>query len=185
VTPDYKNHDFLRQKYVEERLSIKQISRLTASSKDSVRKGLRAAGIAIRQHGLHHGHPAQPRFGKRIQKGRETDFKAEQKVVGVIQEFRDQKMTLRQISHALTKLGVQTKCRGRSWHPEMVRRVLVRADATLATILSAPPDVLPLKEDATRLVGTQAEAKLLRPPSLPFYSLLESGGEKPVSALNP
>ena len=117
MTPDYKNHDLLRQKYVEDGLSIKQISRLTASSKDSVRKGLAAAGIAIRQHGRHHGHPSQPQFGKRIKNGRETDFKAEQKVVGVIRELREQKMTLRKIGQALTKLGVQTKAEGKVGTP--------------------------------------------------------------------
>jgi hypothetical protein len=136
VTPDYKNHDFLRQKYVEERLSIKQISRLTASSKDSVRKGLQAAGISLRPHGHHHGHPSQPRFGKRICKGREVQHKAEQKVVTVVQNLRNQQMTYRQIAQTLSQLGIPTKCRGRGWHPEMVRRVLVGGGATVATAAS-------------------------------------------------
>lgn len=133
MVPAYKDHDFLRRKYVEEGLSIKQISTLISSSKDTVRQGLLRAGVQLREHGKPHGRPSQPKFGKRLQGEREVDHKGEQKVVGVVRELRAQGLTLRQVAQTLSQLGVPTKCRGKGWHPEMVRRVLVAADATVAT----------------------------------------------------
>ena len=147
VVPPYRNHDFLRQKYVEEGLSIKQISALTSSSKDAIRNGLLRAGIKLRDHGKPHGRPSQLKYGKRLLRGQEADHKVEQRVIDVIRDLRNQKMTLRKIGQALTQLGIPTKCRGKCWHPEMVRRVLgMAADPEKQ---GKPPNTAPLAPPAT------------------------------------
>jgi hypothetical protein len=42
----------------------------------------------------------------------------------LVKELRGDGLSFRQIARALSKLRVPTKCKGRRWHPEMVRRVL-------------------------------------------------------------
>ena len=122
--PPYKDKFFLHQKYVKEGLSIKQISELIFSSKDAVRNGLLRFGIPIREAHQPHGRPSRPKFGKQIRKGVETAHLAEQRVVRAVLNMRAQGLSLRQIARFLTEIGVPTKCRGKSWHPEMVRRVI-------------------------------------------------------------
>lgn len=94
------------------------------SSKEAVRQGLIRAGIAVREKSKPHGRPAQARFGKRLQSGQEVDFKAEQRVIEMIVGMQTEGLGLRAIARCLTQLKVPTKCQGRSWHPEMVKRVL-------------------------------------------------------------
>lgn len=135
VVPLHKDTAFLQQKYLVEKLSIREISALASSSKEAVRKSLLHAGVQLREQGKPHGRPSQPKFGKRLDTGREVEHKAEQKVVAVVRELRSQGLPLRQIAQTLSRLGVPTKCRGKGWHPEMVRRVLaVQGTATSATL---------------------------------------------------
>lgn len=115
---------FQRAKYIDEGLSIKQIAELCESSKAAVLHDLLRFGIPIRKHGQPHGRPSQPRYGKRLVRGSERDYQVEQKVIEAIQDLRIQRMTLREVGKTLTRLGIPTKCKGRGWHPEMVRRVL-------------------------------------------------------------
>lgn len=123
-TPLYKNASFLHQKYVIEKRSIAQIAEEIFSSKDAVRGGLRRAGIPIREPRNHHGNPSQPRFGQKVRKGQAVPFQVEQKVIRTVRQLRDQGLTLRAIAKILDEMKVPTKCQGRSWHPEMVSRVL-------------------------------------------------------------
>jgi hypothetical protein len=50
----------------------------------------------------------------------------EQKVIDAVLEMRKQGLSLRQIARFLSKVGVPTKQRGVSWHPQMVKRLLAR-----------------------------------------------------------
>lgn len=120
----YRNKAFLHQKYVVEGLSLAQISELNCSSKDAVRKGLRDFGIPIRETLRPHGRPSQSKYGQKIQKGKLTIHHTEQRVINAIMEMKAQGAGLRQIARTLTQLGIPTKCRGKAWHPEMIRRVL-------------------------------------------------------------
>jgi hypothetical protein len=45
-------------------------------------------------------------------------------VIEAIQNMRQNGISLRQIAKFLTNIGVPTKKRGVSWHPEMVKRIL-------------------------------------------------------------
>ena len=121
----YKCGEFLKQKYEVEKLSLSQIASECGASKDSVRKGLVENGIRLRSAHQNHGRPSQPRFGKRLIKGSEVEFKHEQRVIEAIVRMRKEGLSLRAIARCLTEMRVSTKCRGKKWHPEMVSRVLV------------------------------------------------------------
>ena len=122
--PLYKNKAFLTQKYVTEGCSVAQIAEEICSSKDAVRNGLIGFGIPIREPRQHHGHPSQPRYGQLMNHGRAVPHLTEQRTVQAISEMHQQGLSLRQIARILTQMKIPTKCRGRSWHPQMVKRVL-------------------------------------------------------------
>lgn len=122
--PLYKNKSFLTQKYVQEGLSIAQIADEIRSSKDAIRKGLMQHNIPIREPRNHHGNPSQARYGRQVRKGREVDHQVEQRTIQAIKELHSQKLSLRQIAKILNQMKVPTKCRGKSWHPQMVKRIL-------------------------------------------------------------
>jgi hypothetical protein len=122
--PEYKDPRFLHQKYAVEGLSIRQIAEQIFSSKEAVRKNLISFGIPLRKPHEPHGRAAQPKYGKKIRCGKIVTHLAEQRVIDGIRDMRQQGMSLRQIARFLKKIGVPTKCRGVSWHPEMVRRLL-------------------------------------------------------------
>ncbi len=55
---------------------------------------------------------------------RVEEFKVEQKVITAVKQMREQGLSLRQIAKNLSAMGVPTKCAGKKWHPEMVKRML-------------------------------------------------------------
>lgn len=120
-----QDRSFLHQKYVVEGLSIAQISKLILSSKDSVRRGLIKVGIPLREAHKPHGNPSQPRYGQRKVRARPVVKHAgEERVISAVLDMRAQGLSLRQIAALLSKIGVPTKRKGNSWHPEMIKRIL-------------------------------------------------------------
>lgn len=130
VEPLFKNRIFLTQKYVVEGFSARQIARGIFSSKMAVLEGLARFGIPIREPHYHHGHPSQPRYGKKLQNNELVDHENEQRVIQVIKELHDKGLSLREIARFLSKMKIATKCRGKAWHPEMVKRILSSLDST-------------------------------------------------------
>jgi len=63
-------------------------------------------------------------MGKSSKQGREVPHLAEQRVIQAVLDMRSQGLSLRQIARFLSQSGVPTKCRGKSWHPQMVNRIL-------------------------------------------------------------
>lgn len=122
--PLYKGKSFLTRKYLEEGLSIAQIAALCFASKEAVRSQLIAFDIPLREPHKPHGRPAQPRYGEKVVKDQLVSHQAEQRAVDAILEMSAQGLSLRQISKVLNQMKVPTKCRGKSWHPEMVKRII-------------------------------------------------------------
>jgi len=120
----YKNKSFLHQKYVVEGLSVKQIASEIMSSTSTVRKWLLHFGIDLRSKSQHHGNPAQLKFGQKRIKGIIQDYQREHRVIETIKYLRSQGMSFRAIAQTFNELKVSTKNKGKSWHPEMVRRIL-------------------------------------------------------------
>lgn len=130
IDPLFKNKIFLTQKYVVEGLSARQIAQEIFSSKTAVLEALARFGISIRKPHQHHGNPSQPRYGKRFQKKQLVDYKVEENIASIIKDLNAQGFSLRKIAKMLNDMSVPTKCRGKGWHPEMVRRVLGARDGT-------------------------------------------------------
>jgi hypothetical protein len=126
--PHYKNKVFLTQKYMIEGRSIAQIADEICSSKDAVRNGLKKFDIPVRSVHKHNGHPSQPRYGSRLEKGRLIPHLNENRAIDAAHEMHRQGLSLRQIARILTQLKIPTKCRGKSWHPQMVKRILDAKD---------------------------------------------------------
>jgi transposase len=120
----YRNKFFLTQKYVLEGLSARQISTQLGCSKSAVLEALANFDIEIRAANLPHGHPSQPRFGQRYQKKKLIKHKDEKRVIKVVSRLRQKGLSLREIARILNEMKISTKCRGKAWHPEMVRRIL-------------------------------------------------------------
>jgi hypothetical protein len=130
IIPLFRNKFFLHQKYVIEGLSATQIAREIFSSKMAVLDALTMFDIPIREPHFHHGNPSQPRYGQRFRKNILVNHQIEQKIILIIRELHEQGLSLRKIAGILNGMRVATKCRGKGWHPEMVRRVLGVNDAT-------------------------------------------------------
>lgn len=80
--------------------------------------------IPIREPHQHHGNPSQPRFGQQFRKNILIDYKVEQRIIMVINELREQGFSFRKIAKVLNDMRVATKCDGKAWHPEMIRRII-------------------------------------------------------------
>jgi hypothetical protein len=123
----WKDKDFLHQKYVLEGLSIAQIAGQILSSREAVRMGLIEHGIKRTPQGKPRQKPAQLPYGYRLSDGVMVPHLGEQRVVSSIRKMSDDSLSYRKICEFLTSVGVPTKNRGQSWHPEMIRRILTRA----------------------------------------------------------
>lgn len=78
VKASYKNPAILRQKYVEEKLSIEAISKQFSSSKSTIYKYLRVAGIELRREDKKNR--SQLRYGEVWRDGRVTRHEREQDI---------------------------------------------------------------------------------------------------------
>lgn len=83
-----------------------------------------AAGILLRKVNKPHGRQSQPKYGERRVNGAVVEYKQEQKVISAVKQMQELGLSLRQIAQYLSTMGVPTKCDGKKWHPEMVKRIL-------------------------------------------------------------
>lgn len=124
--PLYKNRSFLHQKYVVERLSILQISKLIFSSRSTVATHLREFGIEIRRVDEAHAlNPGQLALGEKKVKNRILAHKRELEVLTKIKDLKDQGLTYREMASVLNTMGIPTKNR-KKWHPATIIKLLKR-----------------------------------------------------------
>jgi hypothetical protein len=135
---DNLNEAVLHQKYVVERLSVKQISRHFASSKSGVLAALKRAGIAMRAPNDSHGRPANPAYGTRLHKGQLVDSPAEQRVILIVKRMAIEGRPVTAIARKLSELGIKTRIGHTNWHHEMVRSILKRNGRMLHASKSKP-----------------------------------------------
>lgn len=122
--PRFKDKEFLHQKYCVEGLSLAQIAAEINSSKEAVRKGLRCAGIALRDRGQHHGHPSQQRYGVRIVRGQSIAHKSETQAIKAVLKLRSKGLSLRNIAIIMSRSQYYTKKRMKIWHSYIVSKIL-------------------------------------------------------------
>lgn len=130
IDPLFKNKSFLTQKYLVEGLSARQIAKEIFSSKMAVIAALHRFGIPVRKPHHHNGNPSQLRFGQKFKKRKLVEHRKEQRIIELVRNLHAQGLSLRQIARILNDAKVATENRGRRWHQEMVRRILLNLDRT-------------------------------------------------------
>lgn len=89
--------------------------------------GLIDSGITLREAHRPHGRQSQAKYGQRRANGSIVEYKLEQKIIRAVAQMWEQGLSLRQIAKNLSAMGVPTKCNGKKWHPQMVKRLLTCA----------------------------------------------------------
>ncbi len=130
MVPLFRNKFFIQHKYLVEELSVKQIAQEILCSKMAVLNALARFGIPIREPHQHHGNPSQPRYGQKFQKRKLVEHKVEQRVIHGVKQLHEKSLSLRQIAMVLNEMEIVTKNRGKKWHQEMVRRILLNINFT-------------------------------------------------------
>jgi hypothetical protein len=126
---DHLNPAVLHEKYVTQRLSLKQVAELIGVSKGAVLESLRRFGIPVRPRYQSHGRPSNPPYGYHLVGGRLVEHPREQKLIQTVKRlYAKEGYGLNAIAKKLTQDGVPTK-KGRTvWHHEMVRSILKKED---------------------------------------------------------
>jgi len=125
--PVYKNKSFLHTKYIEKGLSLGGIAALTFSSKDIIRRSLRSHGIPLREDTKVQRQRVRPPFGFKLYQRKQVPDPEQQKTVSLILSLREKGMSTPEIAGILTEMKIPTKQWKQKWHPEMVRRIVMRA----------------------------------------------------------
>jgi IS30 family transposase len=125
----FKNEEFLRRKYLEERLSTAQIAAQIFAVRSTVAKYLKRFGIPLRSedeaHGLNKGQLA---YGEKRRSNKVSDHQRELRTLARIRELRELGHSYHAIAAILTAMGVPTKTRGAHWHATTVMKILKRAE---------------------------------------------------------
>ncbi len=124
VKKNFLDISSLQADYEKKGLSLRQFAAQKVHSKASIQQGLKRANVQLCAPGHGYGNPSQLRFGFRKEAGRVVSHMGEQLVISAVKDLKDEGMTLRQLAHRLTVLGIHTKNGKRKWHPMMVKRVL-------------------------------------------------------------
>ena len=115
----------LRQKYLENHLSMRDIASEFACSKTRVRDLLLKLNISLRPRSQLPQHRSTT-FGKRRVKGKIIEHKAELRAVATIKQMYREGMNTMAIARCLNAMKLPTKNQGRCWHQNTVAKILKR-----------------------------------------------------------
>ena len=119
--PLVKQEFFLRQKYLEERLSVRKIAALTFSARQTVMAYLKKYDIPLRATDTRLG---PPRYGERKVNGKIQAHKGQAQVIQKIQSMRAKNMSYENIANALNSMNIPTMKKDAKWHGMSVRRIV-------------------------------------------------------------
>ncbi|MAE73536.1 MAG: hypothetical protein CL675_05530 [Bdellovibrionaceae bacterium] len=125
ITSESISADVLRQKYLENRLSMRDIAKEFMCSKTQVRNLLLKHEIPLREPSKYHKDHSRS-FGKRQVNGEAVDHKKELRIIETIKGMREEGMTARAIARTLDTMKIPTKKQGKGWHHHMVITILKR-----------------------------------------------------------
>ncbi len=124
MKPLYKNRDFLLQKYVQERLGIKEISRQIFSSPSTVLKYLKFYKIPVREVGTNQTRKRGLAYGSKCVKKKELDHKRELENISKMKELRDKGFSYHKIAEIFNSMKVPTKTRKGEWSAKSIWKIL-------------------------------------------------------------
>jgi len=135
VFPAHFDETFLRQKYLEERLSTRQIADQIFSARSTVARYLKRFGIPLRSEDeAHRLRKGQLGYGERAQRGSSVVHKREVDTVVRMQTLRAQGYSYWKIAEVLTAMNVPTKNRKGKWHATTVMKILKATTADANSI---------------------------------------------------
>ena len=119
--PLVKQKFFLRQKYLDEKLSVKEIATLTFSARQTVMAYLKKYDIPLRASDIRLG---PPRYGERKVNGRVQIHQGQSQVIQKIQAMRANNMSYQNIAKVLNAMNIPTAKKGAKWHGMSVSRII-------------------------------------------------------------
>ena len=114
----------LKQKYLEDRLSIRDIAHAFACSKTHVRDLLLKHNIPLRQ--PHKRYNRWYTYGKRRIGSNTIDHKGELRTIATIKQMYGEGMNTSAITRCLNAMKLPTKQQGKGWHQNTVAKILKR-----------------------------------------------------------
>ena len=125
VVPKHRDEIFLRQKYLVEGLSTRQISDLIFSARSTVVEALKGFGIPLRDVDRTPWYRrGQVGYGTRVVNGRVTVNQREVDTIEHMAELRDKGFSYWKIAEILNAMGVPTKSRRAQWQAATVMKIL-------------------------------------------------------------
>lgn len=123
--PLFRSEFFLRQKYLEEGLSTRQIAALIFSSRSAISANLKKFGIPLRSEDVaHKTNKGQLGYGEKRRCGQEKIHQREVAVIEKMKTLRDQGFSYWKIAEILTAMEVPTKNRRAGWKAATVMKIL-------------------------------------------------------------
>lgn len=115
------SESFLKEKYVKEGLSSKEIAQLAFSSRATVTNYLNKYGIPLKKvtRRSNGGH----RYGFRKYGGRSIVLKKEQEVITLIKEYRENGYSYQKIATLLNDKQIETKMKKGFWYSKVIRQI--------------------------------------------------------------
>ena len=114
----------LKQKYLEDRLSMREIAKEFACSKTYIRDLLLKHEIPLRQ--PHRRYNIWYTYGKRRVGGKTIDHKAELRTIATIKQMYSEGVSTSAIARFLNTMKIPTKQQGKGWHQNTVAKILKR-----------------------------------------------------------
>ena len=120
----------LRQKYLADRLSMRQIASEFACSKTHVRNLL--LKYKIQRRAPHKHGNMWYSYGKQKVRGRTIEHKAELRTIAAIKKMYSEGVGTRAIARFLDTMKIPTKQQGKGWHHHTITQILKREEVCVA-----------------------------------------------------
>ena len=125
LTSVFIPEDVLRQRYLENRRSMRDIAREFACSKTYIRSLLLKYNIPMRKTSDYRGSKWYA-YGKRRVGGKTIDHKGEQRTIATIRQMYREGNSTKAIARFLNTMKIPTKQQGKGWHNCTVAEILKR-----------------------------------------------------------
>jgi IS30 family transposase len=123
----YKNEQFLRQKYLVEGLSTREIAEGTFSVRSTIVEALKRFNIPLRATDVaHRMNKGQMAYGEKQVQRREVDHQHELKNIAIMTKLHRQGFGYHKIAAILNSMGIPTKNR-KKWHATTIMNILAKA----------------------------------------------------------
>lgn len=121
---EYKNRDFLYQKYVIEGLTCQEIADLISSSRTTVLKYLKEFEISVRRQGVNSNRKRGLPYGSKVRAKEEAEHKRELENVKKMRELRGKGYSYWKIAEIFNSMKIPTKTKRGKWHAKTIQQIL-------------------------------------------------------------